>query len=769
MHIMDLVIQGVGRFTESRKFPLKPGFNVIYGPTESGKTTLVNCLLDLLYPDRYRDDEASLISYGEPAASRAGLTLASGQDVYRILKDFKAGKISLTQYNPASQKFEQMADDPVQVSSILASAFELPSFDVFYNLYISAADRMPSALPLMEEAEPAQDLHSHSEHHPGQTRPPSAQPGPGPGMPGPGMPGMGGGMQMPGQMMPGFMPGMMQPGMAPGTVVPGMMPGGMPGMMPGFMGMPGAPGMVGGDGMTNEEREKKLTSMLKELKEAERVEEIQYEIDGHQQKAFEIESKMKSAGQFDEFMNTGKEQLDKYPILKRLPENIDERLDRYKGLLSMQGEEVEKFDQESLKYDDEFRFLSAFPPILQQQLFMIGAGLLVGGIVMFVASKYMDVLKYLSALSFVGLGMVFWTTWQHINRLGRRTELEQTLNDLEEKKQGVIKRFQVEMAVIEKLMKETDSDAVEELKNKVAKYRDLEARYQSVLDRKKQLIKELNVESLTKQGQELKSKIGELEDELRRHAAISMDINEMRKEITRLETVIRQTNPNSAVLKDAAPAASEGDYGVPDFGPGAGAGDGPGHTVGLGPGAGAGHGAEARVHVAGVSRPGVSGSTRAVGRKSGRSRSAPQAYEHMLKSGAQLFSIERNQLIAHMRQRFNLYVQALFAKRYSEARIDPDGSIALKSAEGNRWMDFDQLTPAARDTGYLALQITLLELSTQKRILPIILDNSALRLDETAAVVAGKAFKRVSERTQVVFLSAQRAPLQFADNSLNLA
>ena len=84
-------------------------------------------------------------------------------------------------------------------------------------------------------------------------------------------------------------------------------------------------------------------------------------------------------------------------------------------------------------------------------------------------------------------------------------------------------------------------------------------------------------------------------------------------------------------------------------------------------------------------------------------------------------------------------------------------------------MGFDQLTPAARDTGYLALQITLLELTIQKRQLPIILDNSALRLDETAAAVAGKAFKRVSERTQIVFLSSQRTPLQFADHSVNLA
>jgi hypothetical protein len=581
---------------------------------------------------------------------------------------------------------------------------------------------------------------------------------PAPGMmSGPGMPGM-----MPGQMMPGFMPGVMLPGvmpgavmggtMVPGTLIPGMIPGQvMPGMIPGIS-MPGfmpgtmGPGMIGGDGMTPEEREKKLTQLRSEISDFDKVEKIQYDIDGLQQKVFEIESKVKSTTQFDEFLNSAKEQLDKYPILRRLPEKIDERLDRYKDLFSLQADEVEKIDQGALKYDDEYRFLVAVPPLYKQQLFLTGIGLLVGGIIFFAASSFIEVLKYLSVASFAGIGITFWVSWQYISQTGRKNDLEKKLKDLDEKKQGVVKRFQVEMAVIEKLMEDTDSETSDELKLKIQKYRDLDGRYQSVADRKKKLIKELNIDALLKQEKELKAQIAEMEKELRKYPAFSMDVNEMRKEIKRLEDVIRQTNPASTVLKSAAPAPTtqEEGFGVPDLG-------GP-----AGPGTVAVH------------HPGESGSTRAVRRRSLRARTAPQAYEQMLQSAALLLSTERNQLVSHMQQRFNLYIQALFAKRYSEARIDPDGSIALKSTEGNRWVDFDKLTPAARDTGFLALQITMLELATQKRILPVILDNAALRLDETAGLVAGKAFKRVSERTQVVFLSAQRGPLQFADNSLNL-
>jgi len=256
------------------------------------------------------------------------------------------------------------------------------------------------------------------------------------------------------------------------------------------------------------------------------------------------------------------------------------------------------------------------------------------------------------------------------------------------------------------------------------------------------MVKDLNLTGLEKQDKELKEKIKALEKELQKYPAFSMDINEMKKEVKRLEDVIRRTNPNSPLLQEEK-AEEAKDLGpglqVPDFGAASPA----------------------------TSAGGVSG-TRMLQRKT-KIRTAPQAYEQPLQISARLFEIERNKLVRHVQQRFNQYVQAFMVKRYTEARIDPDGSIALKNAETGKWVDFDHLTPAARDTIYLALQITLLELAIQKRTLPIILDNPATRLDETAIIVASKALKRIGERTQVILLSTQRAPLQYADHTVNLA
>jgi energy-coupling factor transporter ATP-binding protein EcfA2 len=731
MHVIDLVLQGVRRFGESRKFPVKPGFNVVFGPAETGKTTLAECLFDLLYPDRYQEGEGSFLSRGDPAASRAGLTLAAGRDIFRILKDYKTQRISFTQYNPASQKFEPLAADAAQAASLLSSTLELPPFDVYYYLFAGAADRMPSALGAAGPATPSGPGMAPGTISAGGLLPPGMMSVPGM-MPMPGM------MPAPGMMaMPGMMPGMpMAPGMA--AMMPGMVPGMMPGMMPMA---PGQPGMaMPDDGMTPTEREDKLVQLRQELKDAEKVGEIQYEIDGLQQKVFEIDHKKTQTSQFDKWLEEAKEQLDRYPTFRRLPENIDERLDRYKDLEAVQAKEVEKFDGAALEFDEEFRNLAHTPKLWDQQLFRIGAGALVGGLLVFILAQVagFDSLKYLGLLSIPGVFVTAYVVWKHIEGMTRTSFLEGKLADLEEKKGAVLKRFEVETAVINKLMAGSDSETVEELKQKLEKWRALDENFRSRMERKKKLIKELDLDRLDREGKELKAKVAGLEEALRKYAAFSMDPGEMRKEVKRLEDIVRRQSPQSQALR-----GTEG-LGVPDF-------DKP-----AGPAPGATMNAE--------SSPGTSGFRR----RRAPIASAPQAYDQLLQVAARLFENEREKLIAHIQPRLNLYVQALFAKRYTEVRIDPDGSMALRAAEGGRWQDFDRLSPAARDTLYLALQITLLEQAAQKHSLPIILDNPLARMDETAAMLAVKALKRLSERTQVILLTAQKAPIPLADHSLSL-
>ena len=210
MRIHDLVIQGVRRFRENQRLAFQPGFNVIFGSNESGKSTLLMGLLELLYPDRFRDQVQDMVSWGEIPNSRAGLTVGQGDLVFRILRDFKFNRISLSRLNRATNKYDPVSEQAVEIASLLAENFRLPPFESFRNLFVDEVSRLPSSLPLEAPEVPA----------------------PAPAAPAPmGPTGFGTGFGA-GTGYPGFG--------APGAGFPGAMP---PGMLPPGTGMPGMPGM----------------------------------------------------------------------------------------------------------------------------------------------------------------------------------------------------------------------------------------------------------------------------------------------------------------------------------------------------------------------------------------------------------------------------------------------------------------------------------------------------------------------------------------------
>ncbi len=102
----EIVLEGVRCFKALRRIPMKPGFNLVYGPNETGKSTLNECLFLLLDPLRKVGEEEEYPSWGPPGNSRAGLILQEGQDVYRLTRDFVNGQVTFSQLNPQTKKFE---------------------------------------------------------------------------------------------------------------------------------------------------------------------------------------------------------------------------------------------------------------------------------------------------------------------------------------------------------------------------------------------------------------------------------------------------------------------------------------------------------------------------------------------------------------------------------------------------------------------------------------------------------------------------------------
>jgi DNA repair exonuclease SbcCD ATPase subunit len=145
-----------------------------------------------------------------------------------------------------------------------------------------------------------------------------------------------------------------------------------------------------------------------------------------------------------------------------------------------------------------------------------------------------------------------------------------------------------------------------------------------------------------------------------------------------------------------------------------------------------------------------------------------QAVERLLLSAASLLGADRETLLQKIQNRLDLYLQAFSGKLYSAGRFEAGKGLLIQQAASQRWADFSEISPAARDLAYFSLQITLLELLIPKLPVPFLLDDAFRGQDDARRAVLGKALKRLAERSQVLLLTSQRNLVPLADHALNL-
>lgn len=127
--ITEVVVQGVRRFGDVRRFTLGPGYNVLYGLGSSGKTTLHDVMMSLLFARPAEGEAASmqsLLPQGK-VACRAGLTLTLDGEQWRVLKDYQQGVVTLSRFNAAEKKFELVLNDAAAIRQWLVETAKMPA------------------------------------------------------------------------------------------------------------------------------------------------------------------------------------------------------------------------------------------------------------------------------------------------------------------------------------------------------------------------------------------------------------------------------------------------------------------------------------------------------------------------------------------------------------------------------------------------------------------------------------------------------------------
>lgn len=112
MFLVELVMQGVRGFRGLVRLRFQSGFNFIAAGNEAGKTTAVDALQRLLFPNKQTGLLGALVSRHTPDASRAALVVFSDDGAYyRTIQDLSKQAVNVSKYNTGTKDFSLLHKD----------------------------------------------------------------------------------------------------------------------------------------------------------------------------------------------------------------------------------------------------------------------------------------------------------------------------------------------------------------------------------------------------------------------------------------------------------------------------------------------------------------------------------------------------------------------------------------------------------------------------------------------------------------------------------
>ncbi len=168
MFIVELVMQGVRGFRELARLRFQPRFNFVLAGNEKGKTTSIDVIKRLLFPDAGRELIGPLVSFYTPDASRAALVAAADDGAYyRIIQDFSKTGVNLSKYDAASKQFVLLRREWEDTAQFMSGLTAGMTEEEFSRLFIFRHDgieagrsgqasapfvSIPKAVPVSKEA-----------------------------------------------------------------------------------------------------------------------------------------------------------------------------------------------------------------------------------------------------------------------------------------------------------------------------------------------------------------------------------------------------------------------------------------------------------------------------------------------------------------------------------------------------------------------------------------------------------------------------------------
>ncbi|HSB33839.1 MAG TPA: AAA family ATPase, partial [Nitrospirota bacterium] len=137
MFVVELVMQGVRGIRDLSRVRFQSGFNLVVACNESGKTTAVDTLQRLLFPNDGVGAMEHLVSKHTPDSSRGALVLCADDGAYyRVIQDFHRRAVNLSWYDASSKEFNLRYKDWNESAQFMAGLTAGLTEDDFARVFI---------------------------------------------------------------------------------------------------------------------------------------------------------------------------------------------------------------------------------------------------------------------------------------------------------------------------------------------------------------------------------------------------------------------------------------------------------------------------------------------------------------------------------------------------------------------------------------------------------------------------------------------------------
>lgn len=486
MLLQELILSGIRNFTKLKKIDFSKGFNIIIGDNESGKTTIYDSILSVLFGSFYPESK-NLICEGQQEC-KAALTFKDKKgDTYRVIRDFSKDKANLFKLDPSNNfiiinKNKEMIDQ--QLSSEIIGLKEdeyLYLFSLRYPLYMSTngVHKVKEEIAFIDEAPAIEKLD------------------------------------------------------------------GLEGNAPWSESGEETESLAIDKIKSDEElafKEKRLNILKETLTKVDQLSKIEYKIDEVQNKLSDAKKRLESLSIAEKESAQNINSLESLKSFSEIPANIniDELIDSYEKKEIEKAKELDEV-REELEHLKERRELIPGKPVFQNPFFIAGAVLITASLFSVVSFNITGLFQILFFVGFFGgAASIAFAIFNDFQNSGKRKELDLRINNINKQLTDKSAKYGKEDTQFQDILKKTSSGNAQELGLRYKKYQELLQQKEFLEEKKKRLLEGREREEIEGEFKQLQKEKAELDAKVQGYIGLSTDIYDIQAEIKKIEKEIRE-------------------------------------------------------------------------------------------------------------------------------------------------------------------------------------------------------------------------------------